>query len=168
VRERPRILEELYEEFHKFSRAEVLHFCKLGQQRKSTNKSESSRSFKFSKGKEGTSSFDTLHSQVHSVDSDGCGPLENWEKNFRPPRTESKNRHMILEKTEAKLEVATQIEVMVGVKRKTGPSTTCSTKETLTIRQETPIFLESKKRMTQRHSQPSTACIAKDVNHTSH
>jgi hypothetical protein len=100
--------------------------------------------------------------------TDGCGPLENWEKNFRPPRTESKNRHMILEKTEAKLEVATQIEVMVGVKRKTGPSTTCSTKETLTIRQETPIFLESKKRMTQRHSQPSTACIAKDVNHTSH
>jgi hypothetical protein len=37
VREHPRTLEELYDEFHKFSRAEVLHFHKLGQQRKSTN-----------------------------------------------------------------------------------------------------------------------------------
>jgi hypothetical protein len=31
VSERSRTLEELYDEFHKFSRAEVLHFHKLGQ-----------------------------------------------------------------------------------------------------------------------------------------
>jgi hypothetical protein len=30
VREHPRTLEELYDEFHKFSRVEVLHFRKLG------------------------------------------------------------------------------------------------------------------------------------------
>jgi hypothetical protein len=34
VRERPKTLEELYEEFRNFSRAEVSHFCKQGQQRK--------------------------------------------------------------------------------------------------------------------------------------
>jgi hypothetical protein len=34
VRERPRTLEELYDNFQKFSRSEVLHFRKLGQQRK--------------------------------------------------------------------------------------------------------------------------------------
>jgi hypothetical protein len=84
VREYPRTLEELYEEFRKFSRAEVLLFHKLGQQRKSANENENSRLFKYSKSKEGTSSFDTSHRQVHSIDSDGCGPPENWEKNFRP------------------------------------------------------------------------------------
>jgi hypothetical protein len=45
VRECPRALEELCDEFHKFSRAEVLHFRKLGQQRKSTSENKSSRSF---------------------------------------------------------------------------------------------------------------------------
>jgi hypothetical protein len=84
VRERPRTPEELYDEFWKFSRAEVLHFRKLGQQRKSTSKNESSRSFKYSKSKEGKSCFDTSHRQVHNIDSDGCGPLENWEKKFKP------------------------------------------------------------------------------------
>jgi hypothetical protein len=34
VRDCLRTLEELYEEFQKFSRAEALHFRKLGQQRK--------------------------------------------------------------------------------------------------------------------------------------
>jgi hypothetical protein len=61
----------------KFSRAEVLHFCKLGQQRKSTSENESSRPFKYSKGKEGITSFDMPHRQVHIIDTDGCGPLEN-------------------------------------------------------------------------------------------
>jgi hypothetical protein len=91
VRECPRTLEELYEEFRKFSRAEVLHFHKLGQQRKAANENKSSRPFKYSTSKEGTSSFDASHKQVHNIDSDGCGPPER-EKNFRPPRQESKNR----------------------------------------------------------------------------
>jgi hypothetical protein len=85
VRERLRTLEELYEEFQKFSRAEVLYFRKLGQQRKSASENKSSRPFKYNKSKEGHSSFDTSHRQVHSIDSDRCGPPENWEKNFRPP-----------------------------------------------------------------------------------
>jgi hypothetical protein len=85
-------LEEVYEEFHKFNRVEVLHFHKLGQQRNSRNLSESSRPFRYTKSKEGTSSFETPHRQVRSIVLDGYGPSENWEKNFRPPRTESENR----------------------------------------------------------------------------
>jgi hypothetical protein len=34
VREQPKIVTELYEEFTKLSKSEVLHFCKLEQQRK--------------------------------------------------------------------------------------------------------------------------------------
>jgi hypothetical protein len=71
VREHPRTLEEPYDEFRKFSRAEVLHFHKLGQQRKSANENESSRSFKYNKSKEGTTSFDMPHKQDHTIDTDG-------------------------------------------------------------------------------------------------
>jgi hypothetical protein len=77
-------MEELYEEFQKFSRAEVLHFRKLGQQRKVANDNKSSRPFKYSKDKEGAPTFDATHKQVHRIKSDGCVPPENWEKNFRP------------------------------------------------------------------------------------
>jgi hypothetical protein len=37
VRERPKTLEGLYEEFRKFSRLEVSHYHRLDQQRKVTN-----------------------------------------------------------------------------------------------------------------------------------
>jgi hypothetical protein len=92
VRECPTTLEELYDEFRKFSRVEVLHFRKLGQQRKSTNGSESSRPFKYNKVKEGTTSFGMPHMQVHIIGTDRCGPPKNWEKNFRPLRLESESR----------------------------------------------------------------------------
>jgi hypothetical protein len=87
----PKMLEELYEEFRKFSRAEVFHFRKLDQQRKAANENESSRPFKYSKGKEGAPTFDATYKQVHSIDSDGCRPPENWEKKFSHPRQESDN-----------------------------------------------------------------------------
>jgi hypothetical protein len=77
VRERLRTLEELYEEFQKFSRAEVMHFHKLGHQRKPASENKNTRPFKYNKSKEGTSCFDIAHRQVHSIESDGCGPPEN-------------------------------------------------------------------------------------------
>jgi hypothetical protein len=92
VRERLRTLEKLYDNFRKFSKSEVLHFHKLGQQRKTVNENQGSRPTKYNKSRENTSNFDTTHKQVHSIDSDGCGPQENWEKNFRPPRLESESR----------------------------------------------------------------------------
>jgi hypothetical protein len=84
--ERPKSLEELYEEFRKFSRSEVSHYRKLDQQRKTTSKNESSSPFKYNKSKEGVTSFEPTRKHVHSIDSDGFRPQENWQKNFRPPR----------------------------------------------------------------------------------
>jgi hypothetical protein len=80
VRELPKTLEGLYEEFWKFSRSEVSHYRKLDQQWKVTNENEGSRPFKYSKGKEGATSFNAAHKQIHSIDSDGCGPQKIWEK----------------------------------------------------------------------------------------
>jgi hypothetical protein len=54
VREHPKMLEELYEEFWKFSRAEALHFHKLVQQKKVANENKSLRPYKYTKDKEGT------------------------------------------------------------------------------------------------------------------
>jgi hypothetical protein len=57
VRECLRTLEELYDNFQKFSRSEVLHFRKLGQQRKIINENEGSRPAKYSKSIENTLSL---------------------------------------------------------------------------------------------------------------
>jgi hypothetical protein len=92
VREHLRTLEELYDNFRKFSRSKVLHFRKLGQQRKTINENEGSRPAKYSKSRESASNFETTHKQVHSIDSDGCGPLKNWKKFFRPLHLESESR----------------------------------------------------------------------------
>jgi hypothetical protein len=48
VRERPKIVSEFYEEFAKFSMSEVLHFCKLEQQRKTTNHDDAPRPPRYS------------------------------------------------------------------------------------------------------------------------
>jgi hypothetical protein len=42
VQERPKTLEELYDNFYKFNMSEVLHFCKLDQKRKVPKENEAS------------------------------------------------------------------------------------------------------------------------------
>jgi hypothetical protein len=64
----------------------------MGQQRKTMNENKGSSPAKYSKSGENSPHSDTTHKQVHSIDSNGCGPPENWEKNFRPPRLESEIR----------------------------------------------------------------------------
>jgi hypothetical protein len=82
VRDRPKIVSELYELFAKFSKSEVQHFCKLEQQRKTPKQDEAPRPFCYN---------DNQHNYpklVHSINSDCCRPPENWEKNFGPPPQE--------------------------------------------------------------------------------
>jgi hypothetical protein len=85
VRERPKILEELYDNFWKFTSLEVLHFHKLDQQRKVPKENERSRPMKYSKSRETITNFHIPHKQIHNIHSDGCGPPGIWEKNFGPP-----------------------------------------------------------------------------------
>jgi hypothetical protein len=85
VREQPKIVLELYEQFSKFSKSEVQHFCKLEQQRKATKQDEAPRP-RYSDNQR------NYLKSVHSINSDDCGPLENWEKNFRGPSQERNPR----------------------------------------------------------------------------
>jgi hypothetical protein len=75
VREWPKIVPELYVQFAKFSKSEILHFCKLEQHRKVSKLDEATRPCYNDNQCSYTRS-------VHNIDSEGCGPPENWEKNF--------------------------------------------------------------------------------------
>jgi hypothetical protein len=66
------------------------------------------------------------------------------------------------------LEAATQDEAVVGTEANTDLSIACSMRETDHRIRAYPIFLESKKKMTQKDNQPSNTTLAKKVNHTSH
>jgi hypothetical protein len=78
VREQPKAVPELYEQFAKFSKSEIQHFRKIEQQRKASKPDEASRPHH-------NESQRGYPKPMHSIDSDGCGPLENWEKNYGTP-----------------------------------------------------------------------------------
>jgi hypothetical protein len=78
VRERHKTVPELYEQFTKFSKSEVQYFRKLKQHRKAVKPDEAPRPC-YSDNQR------NCPKPVHNIDSDGCGPLENWEENFGGP-----------------------------------------------------------------------------------
>jgi hypothetical protein len=159
----------MLEEFQKFSRLEVSHFRKMDQQRKVTSENEGSRPFKYIRNKERARSFDTTHKQVHSINSNGCRPPENWEKNFRPPRQESENR-MYDSRRDNQQNREGYPSQGRGRGRFQEKPLYCMfhEKDTDHRTRDCPIFLESKKKMAQKQNQPSASSSAKEVNHTSH
>jgi hypothetical protein len=78
VREQPKVVLELYEQFAKFSKSEIQHFHKLEQQRKASKLDKAPRPHH-------NESQHSYPKPMHSIDSDGCGPPENWEKNYGMP-----------------------------------------------------------------------------------
>jgi hypothetical protein len=66
VRERPKTMPDLYEQFTKFSKSEIQHFCKLEQQRKISNPDEALRS-RYNEDQR------IYPKPVHNIDSNGRG-----------------------------------------------------------------------------------------------
>jgi hypothetical protein len=85
VREGPQTVSELYKQFTKFSKSEVQHFCKLEQWRKVAKLDEAP-------GPRYSDKQCIYPKPVHNIDSDDCGPPENWEKNFGGPSQERNSR----------------------------------------------------------------------------
>jgi hypothetical protein len=73
VREQPKTVLELYEQFAKFSKSGIQHFRKLEQQRKISKPNEAPRP-------RHNESQHSYPKPMHNIDSDGCGPPENCEK----------------------------------------------------------------------------------------
>jgi hypothetical protein len=140
----------------------------MSQQRKISNKNECSRATKYSKSRESTLSFDGPQKQVYIIDSDGCGPPKNWKKNFRPPRPESENRTYDSKRDYTTPEAAIQAETEAGAKTRIDLCIACFTRDTDYWTRDCPIFLQTKKEMTQKHNQPPNPSTTKEVNHTPH
>jgi hypothetical protein len=94
VREKPKIVAELYENFAKFSKLEVLHFRKLEQQRKTPKHDEASRPTHYNDNRQ-----HSYPKHVNNIDSGSCGPPQNWEKNFGSPPQERSERTLTIEQT---------------------------------------------------------------------
>jgi hypothetical protein len=77
VKEQPKTIVELYENFTKFSKSEVLHFRKFEKQRKALKHGEASRLAHYNDARQ-----HNYHKHANNINFDGCRPLENWEKNF--------------------------------------------------------------------------------------
>jgi hypothetical protein len=78
VRELQKTVTELYEQFAKFSKSEIQHFHKLEHERKIPKPDKAPR----------PRYNDNQHNYlrpVHSIDSNGGEPPEDWEKNYGAP-----------------------------------------------------------------------------------
>jgi hypothetical protein len=64
---------ELYEQFAKLSKFDIQHLYKREQQRKISKPDEALRPHH-------NESQRSYPKPVHNIDSNGCGPSENWEK----------------------------------------------------------------------------------------
>jgi hypothetical protein len=121
VRERQKTIAELYEEFSKFSKSEVLHFRNLEQQRKAPKHNEASRTAYYNDNQR------NYPKQVCNIDSDDCGPTENWENNFDHLRKEEVSEPLSRGETSIIREGACQAEAAVIAEAHTRSSlyTTC-------------------------------------------
>jgi hypothetical protein len=113
VREQPKIVAKLYEEFAKFSKSEVLHFRKLEQQRKAPKHDEAPRPPGYNDNQR------TYPKQVHNIDSNSRGPSENWEKNFGPPPQEKARGALTTHQISTAWEGACQAKAAITVEAHT-------------------------------------------------
>jgi hypothetical protein len=109
------------------------------------------------------------HRQVHSIDTNGCGPPENWGKNFRTlrPEVESKTYDPRGDHSQARGSYANR-DHGKGRMQDRPLYSIFHKRDTDHRTRDCPIFLQSKKKMTQKHSESLTPSTTKEVNHTSH
>jgi hypothetical protein len=152
---------ELYEQFAKFSKMEILQFHKLEQQRKVSKPDEATRP----RYNDNQRSYPR---PVHNIDSDGCGPPENWEKNFGPSPQERNPGTFDQRSPHTAKEAKPQIvaTVMAETHTQLDPCTACTTEVKPASAPKIPHFPFNKQKMEQQPSQPSRQPPPRDVNHT--
>jgi hypothetical protein len=139
----PCTVSELYDQFTKFSKSEVQHFRKLEQQRKMPKPDEAPRPHY-------NDSQCSYPKPVHSINSDGCGPLDDWEKNLGHLHKKETRGLSTRGPLSTVSLVAHQAEATVVAEAHTqlGLHTVCITiVKPTTAEKDCPIFLESKRNM---------------------
>jgi hypothetical protein len=77
VRERPKIVPELYDQYAKFSKSEIQHFFKLEQQQ--VAKPDEAPRPRYG------DSHHNYPKPIHNISPDSDGASENWNKGYREP-----------------------------------------------------------------------------------
>jgi hypothetical protein len=85
VRERPKTILDLYNQFAKFSKSEIQHFRKLEQKRK-ISKPDKAPKPRYNKNQH------NYPRPVHNINSDGAGPPDNWDKTHRAPSHQAQEK----------------------------------------------------------------------------
>jgi hypothetical protein len=154
---------ELYEQFTKFSKSEVQHFRKLEQQRKTPKQDEAPRPPRYNDNQ------CSYPKPVHNINSDICRPLENWDKNFRPPPQERSQSTFHQGPNQYHQRGGAPGR---GHGRGRGPYTykppycMFHGSEINHHTKDCPIFLEFKRNMEQDPKQPPRQSSSRKVNHT--
>jgi hypothetical protein len=104
VRERPKTVLEMYENFAKFSKSEVLHFQKLEQQRNVPKHDEASRPTQYRENRP----HRNFSKHVNNIDSDGCDHHKNGKRISGHLRRRERKEHSTTEEITTTKEAACQ------------------------------------------------------------
>jgi hypothetical protein len=162
VRERPKTVSELYDQFVKFSKSEIQHFRKLEQQRKVAKPDESSRPHYGNNHR----NYPKL---VHNIGPDSDGASENWNKSYREPSHHSDSGTPNQRSPQSNQRGGASNR---GRERGRGPYTPrllyCiyHGNEINHHTKDCPIYIDTKRKMNQDTTQPSSQLQSREVSHT--
>jgi hypothetical protein len=140
VREQLKTVTELYKNFAKFSKSEILHFRKLEQQRKAPKHYEASRPVRYNDSK-----HHNYLKHVNNINSDGYKTLKTGKRILGHSHKKRVKGLSTIEQASTTKEEACQPRAEVTVEAHSSHHTTCTTTMISTTTQKTAQYSSTPK-----------------------